>query len=94
VIVWDTGAYRNLTDDGDREISVDRAVERGHVVVWLEGRKLTGGYALTRTGSGKRERWLLVKMKDEGADARRNPVKTQPESVVSGKRIRDLADTG
>ena len=94
VIVWDTGAYRNLTDDGGREIPVDRAVESGHVVVWLEGRKLTGSYALTRTGSGKRERWLLVKMKDEGADARRNPVKTQPESVVSGKRIRDLADTG
>ena len=47
-------------------------------------------HALTRTGSGKRERWLLVKMRDEGADARRNPVKSQPESVVSGKRIEDL----
>ena len=69
---------------------MEKAVEQGHVAVWLEGEKLTGGYALTRTGSGKRDRWLLVKMRDEGADARRNPVKSQPESVVSGKRIEDL----
>src|SRR5215207_7970514 len=38
-------------------IPVDRAVTDGHVAVWLEGRKLRGGYALTRIGRGKRERW-------------------------------------
>jgi hypothetical protein len=52
--------------------------------VWLEGRKLRGGYALTRIG--KRERWLLVKMDDEGADRRRNPVSSQPESVLSRRQ--------
>src|SRR5215207_2053816 len=51
VIVWDTGSYRSLTE------LVDRAVTDGHVAVWLEGRKLRGGYALTRIGRGKRERW-------------------------------------
>jgi hypothetical protein len=35
--------------------------------------------------------WILVKMKDEFANARRNPVKTQPESVLAGRTIRDLA---
>ena len=69
---------------------MERAVREGHVSVWLEGRKLRGGFGLTRTGSGGRERWLLVKMKDETADARRNPVTTQPESVLSGRRIEDL----
>jgi hypothetical protein len=33
---------------------------------------------------------LLVKKKGEGADARRKPVKTQPESVLSGKTIEQL----
>jgi hypothetical protein len=55
-----------------------------HAAVWLEGRKLRGGYALTRIG--KRERWLLVKMDDEGADRRRNPVSSQPESVLSRRQ--------
>jgi hypothetical protein len=41
-------------------------------------------------GDGKREKWLLVKMDDEGADARRNPVKRQPKSVLSGRTIEDL----
>ncbi len=92
VIVWDTGTYRNLTQSDGREVPVEEAVERGHVKVWLEGHKLTGGYAFTRTpvGSDRREKWLLVKLKDEAADARRNPVSTQPESVLSGRTIEDL----
>jgi DNA ligase D-like protein (predicted 3'-phosphoesterase) len=89
VIVWDTGTYRNLTGT-----EVERAVEDGHVTVWLEGRKLRGGYALTRIGKGARGRWLLVKMDDEQADARRKPVKTQPESVRSGRTIRQVAESG
>jgi hypothetical protein len=59
--------------------------------VWLEGEKLGGGFALTRAGSGKRPRWLLVKMDDEGADARRNPVSTAPRSVLSGKTLEEIA---
>lgn len=87
VIVWDTGTYRNLGEG-----SVEDAVDDGHVKVWLEGSKLTGGYALTRTGGGGRPRWLLVKLRDDEADARRRPVRTQPESVRSGRKIDEVAD--
>jgi DNA ligase D-like protein (predicted 3'-phosphoesterase) len=90
VIVWDTGTYRNLTEKDGHEVPVERAVRDGHVSFWMEGRKLIGGYALTRTAAGKREKWILVKKADEGADARRNPVKTQPESVLSGRTIKEM----
>ena len=53
----------------------------------LNGTKLQGGYALIRTDSDDGKKWLLIKMRDEYADARRNPVETQQESVVSGKTI-------
>ncbi len=86
VIVWDTGTYRVLGDEPAGE-----ALENGHLSFWLEGEKLRGGYALTRMGGDGRERWLLVKKDDEGADRRRNPVSTQPESVRSGKTIEQLA---
>ena len=86
VIVWDRGSYRNL---GDKP--VEEGLERGHATVWLEGEKLRGGYALTRIGKGEHERWLLVKMDDEGADRRRNPVSSQPESVLSGKTVDEVA---
>lgn len=91
VIVWDAGTYRNLTEKDGRKVPVGRAVDQGHVSVWLEGKKLTGGFALTRVGGGKRERWLLVKVADEGAHARRNPVRTEPRSVLSGKTIEEMA---
>jgi DNA ligase D-like protein (predicted 3'-phosphoesterase) len=91
VIVWDAGTYRNLTEKDGREFAVEDAVAGGHVKVFLEGRKLRGGYALTRTGGGRRPRWILVKLKDEHADARRNPVRTEPRSVTSGRTIEDMA---
>jgi DNA ligase D-like protein (predicted 3'-phosphoesterase) len=91
VIVWDAGTYRNLTEKDGREVAVEDAVDAGHVKVFLEGQKLRGGFALTRTGRGKKPRWILVKLKDEHADARRNPVRTEPMSVTSGRTIEDMA---
>jgi DNA ligase D-like protein (predicted 3'-phosphoesterase) len=92
VIVWDTGSYRNVTERDGEEVPIEEALDAGHAVVWLEGRKLQGAWTLQRIGRGKEERWLLVKKRDEGADARRNPVRTQPESVLSGKTIEDLRE--
>jgi DNA ligase D-like protein (predicted 3'-phosphoesterase) len=79
VIVWDRGEYRNLRDE-----PMEEALERGHLSFWLEGEKLRGGWSLRRTDG---RRWLLVKRRDEAADARRNPVSTQRESVMSGRTI-------
>lgn len=91
VIVWDTGTYRNLTEKDGEDVPVEDAVAAGHVKVFLEGEKLRGGYALTRIGKGKKPRWIMVKLKDDHADARRNPVRTEPHSVTSGKTIEGLA---
>lgn len=89
VMVWDIGEYENLTsDDEGEEVPVPEAIERGHVSFRLSGEKLKGGYALTRTGE---DRWLLIKMDDDQADARRNPTSTQPDSVLSGKSLDEIA---
>lgn len=89
VIVWDAGSYDNLSrdDDGD-EVAIDVAYDRGHIAVWLHGRKLAGGYALTRFRGD--DQWLLVKMDDEEADARRRPTSTEPTSVQTGRTVDDL----
>ena len=50
------------------------------------------GEALTRIGKGKDLRWLLVKMDDEEADARRSPVSTEPESVLTGRTVEEVAE--
>lgn len=91
VIVWDIGTYQNLTEDKGRLVPADQALERGHLKVWLEGQKLTGGYALTKTGfRGRDDQWLLVKVADREAGRRREPVTSRPESVLSGRVNEDL----
>jgi DNA ligase D-like protein (predicted 3'-phosphoesterase) len=96
VQVWDRGPYRNLAaddadkgDKGDRQRSMSQALEDGRIEVVLAGEKLRGGYVFIHT-DGKR--WLMIKMKDQEADARRNPVSTQQESVLSGRSIDEIAE--
>jgi hypothetical protein len=91
VLVWDTGTWRNLTEKDGHQVPVEQALKDGHLRFWLEGSKLTGPFALTRVGEGRRERWLLVKMAGEGADARRKPARSEPDSVLSGRGLEKIA---
>jgi DNA ligase D-like protein (predicted 3'-phosphoesterase) len=91
VLVWDTGTWRNLTSKDGEEVLVERALDQGHLHFELEGSKLQGPFALTRIGRGGRERWLLVKMAGKGADARRKPVRSEPDSVLSGRGLDEIA---
>jgi bifunctional non-homologous end joining protein LigD len=63
VVVWDTGPYEPL--DGK---SPSEQLARGKIDVMLHGTKLRGGFTLLRTGMvSQKERWLLVKQRDEDA---------------------------
>jgi DNA ligase D-like protein (predicted 3'-phosphoesterase) len=86
VIVWDHGTYANRT-----EHEMATCLGRGHLSFRLHGKKLRGGYALTRIREGDEETWLLLKRRDEDADARRNPVRRQPESARSGRTLDELS---
>lgn len=90
VIVWDTGPYKNMTEKNGKTVPIDDAIEHGHLAVWLEGKKLRGGFALTRFRKGPREQWLLVKMKDEGADPDNDPLVDQPQSVLSARTLEEI----
>ncbi len=89
VIIWDAGTYENL----DHERSRAEALDGGHASFRLHGEKLEGGWTLQRThGQGEKAQWLLIKRRDDDADARRDPESTQPESVKSGRTIEQLLE--
>ena len=77
VIIWDEGAAEIVRD------------EPGHLSVILDGSKLQGGFALTRTGE---RRWILNKVRDEEARPGSDIVTERPASVRSGKTWQELAD--
>ena len=89
VIVWDSGSYRTF-DLENEEMTVSDGLAGGQIGIWLEGEKLQGGFSLLRIEEGANERWLLMKMIDEKATSRRNPVVTEPLSVVSGRALEDV----
>jgi DNA ligase D-like protein (predicted 3'-phosphoesterase) len=75
VIIWDEGTAEMVRD------------EPGHVSFVLHGRKLTGGFALTRTGE---RRWILVKVRDDAARPGSDIVTERPASVRSGRTWQEL----
>jgi DNA ligase D-like protein (predicted 3'-phosphoesterase) len=76
VIIWDEGPAEIVRD------------EPGHLSVRLRGSKLSGGFALTRTGE---RRWILVKVRDAAARPGSDIVSEQPASVRTGRTWQQLA---
>ena len=93
VMVWDRGTYHNLSSEKGRPIAVERAVEKGHVKVWLQGSKLEGAWSLVRTSRGEpgKEQWLLIKADDPGADRTTDITESHPRSVVTERTIEEIA---
>lgn len=89
VLVWDIGTYDNITEKDGKIRDMEESIEKGHFLIRLNGKKLKGNYAMTRINN-KEGQWLLVKMDDEYADARRKPAKTQQVSAITGKDLAEI----
>jgi DNA ligase D-like protein (predicted 3'-phosphoesterase) len=94
MIVWDRGVFQNISETRRGEsMELSEAIEKGDVKIFMLGEKIKGAYALVRTGPpSSREKWLLIKKRDDGADARRKPTSSQPESVLSGRTVEQVLE--
>ncbi|MDF3291759.1 DNA polymerase ligase N-terminal domain-containing protein [Streptomyces silvisoli] len=88
VLVWDSGTYRNLSERHGKRIPFATALADGHASFWLDGRKLHGGFALTRI---RPEAWLLVKKDDEYASRAGTPEPSRAKSVRSHRTLKQIA---
>jgi DNA ligase D-like protein (predicted 3'-phosphoesterase) len=91
VMVWDTGRYENIKMKNNEKMSMNECYENGQVEINLKGKKISGGYALVRMGGSNDAKWLLIKMDDEQADARRNPVSTENKSVKTDRTMDEIS---
>jgi len=88
MILWDTGTIHYL--DG----SAEHGLARGKLDFILSGFKLRGRFALVETKAkpgDKQRSWLLLKKPDAHAHAERDILQAEPESVLSGLRVDELA---
>jgi len=78
VIIWDEGLMVLEHERAD------------HLSFVLAGTKLTGAFALTKTGD---RRWILVKVRDDFARPGSDVVAELPASVRSGRTWQEVAAT-
>ena len=90
VMVWDYGTYRNLTEKKGEEVSMADAIAHGHVKFSLAGKKLKGGFALTRFKKSPDESWLLVKTDDDNADSKADVLENEPDSAQTGRSLEEI----
>lgn len=91
VMVWDAGSYETeRKDENGNLIPLGEQLKKGHATFILKGKKLRGGYTLIRIKKGKQEQWLLKKVDDDEADARRNPTSTENKSVLTNRTMEQI----
>ena len=91
VMLWDSGTYHNIKQKDGALVPFDECLEKGTIEIFFDGEKLKGGYALVRMGDADSNQWLLIKMRDEYASTRRNPVNTKNKSVKTGRTMTQIA---
>jgi bifunctional non-homologous end joining protein LigD len=89
VLVWDRGTWH---PDGD----VSKMLRDGHLRFSLDGHKLRGGFTLLKAGKpdkAGRQRWLLIKRKDDEARAGTGDslLRAAPNSVITGRGLSETA---
>lgn len=86
VMVWDIGTYKNLKDE-----SMEECLKQGQIEVELKGKKLEGAFVFVCTHyAGSKKNWLMIKMKDEFASAKKNPVSSQKRSALTDRTMSEI----
>jgi len=94
VMVWDRGTY-----DSEGDIAPDKQLARGKIDVVLQGEKLRGGFTLIQTGRrsagpSERNRWLLIKHRDEYADPSWDIDSPEHDrSVLTGRTMKEIEES-
>jgi bifunctional non-homologous end joining protein LigD len=88
MIVWDRGTWVPM---GDAEADY----QKGTIKFRLSGQKLGGGWTLVRIKNDTQngDNWLLIKERDPYArpEAEGDILEEAPESVISGRRVEEIA---
>jgi len=69
VEIWDRGTYHalNAEDKNRSESEIKEGLNKGHLTIIMEGKKLNGEFALIKLKNTKGNNWLLIKKDDEYA---------------------------
>ncbi|HEU5208285.1 MAG TPA: DNA polymerase ligase N-terminal domain-containing protein [Longimicrobiales bacterium] len=92
VMLWDRGTYfPDEAGNTDHEAALRREMKQGKLSITFEGERLRGSYALVRTDSGPKPKWLLIKHRDAVARRGYDIAADIDTSVDSGRTMDEIA---
>jgi bifunctional non-homologous end joining protein LigD len=90
VIIWDNGTWEFI-EPGDDPV---KALKSGKLTFRMYGKKMFGEWALVkikgRSGSDRGNEWLLLKHRDEYANADVDVTAVAPNSIISNKGVDEI----
>lgn len=91
VMIWDRGTYE--AEDGGGTSALRDGYARGDLKFVLHGARLCGGWVLVRMRRDESDRaqWLLIKHRDDDADAGRDVTADETTSVATGRTMEQIA---
>ena len=89
VMLWDRGTYD--ADDGGGAASLRRGYETGDLKITLAGTRLRGAWVLVKMNRPGRPQWLLIKHRDDTADASRDVTTEHTTSVATRRTMESIA---
>ena len=92
VMLWDRGTYESPTGDVGE---LRGGYERGDLKFVLHGKRLEGSWVLVRirrNETSSKPQWLLIKHRDEFADASRDIVADELTSVTTDRTMEEIAE--
>jgi bifunctional non-homologous end joining protein LigD len=96
VMIWDYGTYTAAGDPDDPEEALRAGYGKGDFKFVLRGKRLRGSWVLVRTNPrgdrSSRGQWLLIKHRDETADAGTDPTEVHQTSARTGRTMDQIAN--
>ena len=89
VMLWDRGTYE--PEDGGGAESLRRGYEKGELRFQMHGKRLQGGFVLARLRRPGRPQWLLIKRRDDHANADRDITAEETTSVATRRSMEEIA---
>jgi bifunctional non-homologous end joining protein LigD len=94
VMLWDRGTFE--PEGGGGEDAVRQGYERGDLKIVMHGKRMFGGWVLVRMrrDDAGRAQWLLIKHRDEFANADVDVTAVATTSVTTGRTMEQIANRG
>jgi bifunctional non-homologous end joining protein LigD len=93
VMLWDRGTYTWHERDPDPVARLREGYRKGDLKFVLKGKRLRGSWVLVRIRRGDEDKpqWLLIKHRDEFAEAGVDVVAREMTSVATGRTMEQIA---